>query len=74
MTLAEQKHRERATLSRLKFRGIVQENWLDHLDEMSDSEITLMLDLTEGKAYMDEDRKAYPKMSDRTRAEFLRDS
>ena len=73
MTLAEQKHREKETLSRLKSRGITQDNFPWKLDEMSDPEITLMLDLTEGKAYMDEDRKAYPNESDRTRAEFLRD-
>ena len=57
----------------LSERGITRDNYHLHLGEMSDSEITAMLDLTEGKEYMDEIRETYPKQSDRTYAEFLRD-
>jgi len=57
----------------LNERGITRDNYHLHLDEMTDSEITAMLDWTEGKEYMDEMRKAYPQQTDRTYAEFNRD-
>jgi hypothetical protein len=58
----------------LNERGITRDNYHLHLNEMEDSEITAMLDLTQGKEEMDRIRKAYPKQSDRTYAEFLRDN
>ena len=65
--------KEKATVEELKQRGIKKGNFHLHLDEMTDEEITVMLDLTEGKAYMNEVRNAYPKQTDRTYAEFIRD-
>ena len=57
----------------LEERGITQENWLDHLDEMSDPEITAMLDTEPGwKKRLDEERKAQPSISDRKRAEGMK--
>ena len=56
-----------------KSRGITQENWLQHLDELSDEEITFLLDQEAGKRRLDEERKANPSISDRTRAEYMRD-
>ena len=57
----------------LKKRGITQRNWLRHLDEMTDEEITYMLDHEPDATLIAEARKAQPSISDRTRAEFLRD-
>lgn len=53
-------------------KGLTRENYLFHLDEMTDQEITYMLDLDEGKALMDERRAAMPNETDRSWAEFLR--
>ena len=58
---------------RLRARGITQENWLRHLDQMTDQEITVMLTREWGKARLEEDRKAYPHTTDRARAEYERD-
>ena len=57
----------------IRDRGITQENWLQHLDTMSDEEITYMLDREPGKARLDEERKANPSITDRIWAETLRD-
>ena len=57
----------------LKKRGITQRNWLRHLDEMTDEEITYMLDHEPNAAEIAEARKAQPNISDRTMAEFMRD-
>ena len=54
-------------------RGITEDDYHLHLDEMTDEEITLMLNITEGYDYMESIRKAQPKMTDRTYAEILRD-
>lgn len=54
-------------------RGINQDNWLQHLNELTDEEITFLLDREPGKERLDEERKADPSISDRTRAEYLRD-
>lgn len=54
-------------------RGITQENWLNNLDKMSDSEITAMLDVDSRHELWQEDRKAHPSTSDRQRTEGLRD-
>ena len=56
----------------LKKRGITQRYWLWHLDEMTDEEITYMLDHEPDAAEIAEERKAQPDISDRTRAELLR--
>jgi hypothetical protein len=53
-------------------KGLTLDNYLFRLDEMTDEEITYMLDLDEGKALMDEARAAQPNLSDRKRAEFMR--
>lgn len=57
----------------LEKRGITEENYHLHLEEMSDQEISAMLDLTEGKSVMEEQRKAQPSLTDRRLAEILRD-
>lgn len=56
----------------IQARGLNLDNYLEHLDEMTDEEISYMLDLDEGKALMDEARAAQPNLSDRKRAEFMR--
>lgn len=56
----------------IQARGLNLDNYLEHLDEMTDEEITYMLDLDEGKALMDERRAAMPNETDRSWAEFLR--
>ena len=53
---------------------INENNWLLRLSEMTDEEISAMLDKTEGKALMDEMRTSDPKHSDRSYAEWLRDT
>ena len=50
-----------------------QDNWLQHLDEMTDEEITERLNQEPGRERLDEERRASPDITDRTRAEFLRD-
>ena len=72
--IAKAKHQERETIYRLSQRGITKGNYHLHLNEMSDQEITIMLDITEGKANMDSIRRAYPKQTDRTYADFIRDN
>lgn len=57
----------------IKLKGLTQDNWLEHLDEMTDEEITYMLDREPDAKVIAEERKAQPSLSDRTRAEFLRD-
>ena len=57
----------------IKLKGLTQDNWLEHLDEMTDEEITYMLDREPDAKVIAEERKARPSLSDRTRAEFLRD-
>ena len=57
----------------IKAKGLTLDNYLWHLDEMTDEEITYMLDQEPGKEQLDEERKAQPNISDRTRAEFYRD-
>ena len=58
----------------LEQRGITLENWLDHLDEMTDEEITPMLNLAVKNRlpHLEEERKASPDISDRRRAEIMR--
>ena len=57
----------------IKLKGLTQGNWLEHLDEMTDEDITFMLDKEPDAKRIAEERKAQPSLSDRTRAEFLRD-
>ena len=52
---------------------ITQQNWLQHLDSLSDEQITDYLNRTQNKEVLDEERQADPSISDRTRAEYLRD-
>lgn len=60
-------------LEGLREKHIDERNWLKHLDEMTDREITFMLEQHPGKAELDLNRKKHPEISDRVRAEFLRD-
>lgn len=71
--LAYQQSLKERAMEPFKSRGITQENWLQHLDELTDEEITYLLDQEPGKERLDEERKADPNISDRTRAEFMRD-
>ena len=73
MNPAKEYRDRRAMLHRLNKRGITPDNFPWELDRMTDEEITFMLDLTEGKAIMDEMRKAQPEQTDRQYAEFIRD-
>lgn len=59
-------------LESLKSRGITQKNFPWKLDQMSDEEVTFMLDREPGKEQLDTMRKD-PVFSDRSWAEFLRD-
>ena len=68
--LEESRALEKASLQR---KGVTQENWLQHLDELTDEEITSLLDREPNRGQLDEEREARPDISDRTRAEFLRD-
>ena len=70
--MARARRDSEAALCRLKKRGITQENWLQNLDNMSDSEITEMLNLRPFRKRLDEERKAQPSLTDRDRAECLR--
>lgn len=58
---------------KIRAKGLTMDNYLDHLDEMTDEEITFMLNQEPGRERLDEERKADPSISDRTWAEFLRD-
>ena len=73
MTPAKENRDRKAMLHRLKKRGITPENFPWELDQMTDQEITFMLDLTEGKGMMDDMRRAQPEQTDRQYAEFIRD-
>lgn len=53
--------------------AITQENWLQHLDELTDEQITEFLNQRPGRKRLEAERKADPNISDRTRAEYLRD-
>lgn len=55
----------------LEKRGIDKNNWLWKLDEMTDREISYMLDQEPARGRRDEERIACPEMTDRTRAEFM---
>lgn len=57
----------------IQAKGLTPDNYLQHLDEMTDEEITHMLNQEPGRKRLDEERKAWPSLSDRSRAEFLRD-
>ena len=59
----------------MRERGITEENWLDNLDSLTDKEVTAMLNLSSKnrKGNLDEERKASPDISDRQRAELIRD-
>lgn len=57
----------------IKAKRLTQDNWLNHLDEMTDEEITYMLDREPDAVRIAEERKAQPEISDRTTAEFMRD-
>ena len=61
------------TLEEMKAAGITKRTFIHHLDEMTEDEIALMLDLSEGKKYMESVRKACPEETARTYAEFERD-
>jgi hypothetical protein len=57
----------------IQTRGLNLDNYLERLDEMTDEEITYMLNQEPGREKLDEERAACPEISDRTRAEYLRD-
>lgn len=57
----------------IKAKNLTMDNYLDHLGEMTDEEITYMLNQEPGRKRLDEERRARPDITDRTRAEFLRD-
>ncbi len=57
----------------LREKHINERNWLKHLDEMSNEEITFMLEQLPGKEGLNRNRQAHPEISDRIRAEFIRD-
>lgn len=57
----------------IKAKRLTRDNWLNHLDEMTDEEITYMLDMEPDAVRIAEERKAQPEISDRTTAEFMRD-
>lgn len=57
----------------IKSKRLTRDNWLNHLDEMTDEEITYMLDREPDAVRIAEERKAQPEISDRTTAEFMRD-
>lgn len=61
---------------KLRARGITQKNWLQHLDDMTDQEITIFIDAEVGPKELkklNEQRKARPSITDRMRAEGMRD-
>ncbi len=55
----------------LEKRGINQENWLWRLDEMTDREISYMLDQEPGIGRRNEGRIVHPEASEREYAEFM---
>ncbi len=57
----------------LEKRGINPDNWLQNIDEMSDREISYMLDQEPGIGRRNEERIVYPESSEREYAEFMRD-
>ena len=57
----------------IKAKRLTRDNWLNHLDEMTDEEITYMLDRDPDAVRIAEERNAQPEISDRTTAEFMRD-
>ena len=57
----------------IKAKRLTRDNWLNHLDEMTDEEITYVLDREPDAVRIAEERKAQPEISDRTTAEFMRD-
>lgn len=66
--------RMKSPFRELQERGITQENWLNHLDEMTDEEITPMLN-REVKGMLpslEAARKARPEITDRERAETMK--
>ena len=64
---------EEQLIEALKERGILFNNYLSHLDEMKDEEITAMLNLEPRRKSLDEARKARPSLTDRMWAEGMRD-
>ena len=52
---------------------ITVDNYLQHLDELTDEQITEFLNQEPDAALIAEDRKGWPDITDRTRAEFRRD-
>lgn len=56
----------------MRERGITQENWLDNLDRMTDSEITAMMNIDPRHQMWEESRQANPSITDRQRAEGLK--
>ena len=57
----------------LEERGINPDNWLQHIGEMTDREISYMLDQEPGTGRRNEERIVHPESSDRELAEFMRD-
>ncbi len=57
----------------LREKHINERNWLHHLDEMTNEEITFMLEQLPEKDGLNRNRQAHPEISDKIRAEFLRD-
>lgn len=64
---------EKELIAGMAERGILFNNYLSHLDEMTDEEITAMLNREPRRDGLEEERKAQPSITDRTRAEFMRD-
>ena len=60
-------------LEDLRKKHIDEQNWLKHLDEMTDGEITFMMEQLPGKNGLNANRRLHPEIPDRIRAEFLRD-
>lgn len=54
----------------LKARGIYKANWEFYLDDMTDEEITYMLNKERGVFLINEDRELRPDVSDRERAKW----
>lgn len=52
---------------------ITVDNYLYHLDELSDEQITEFLNQEPDAKRIAEERKAWPSITDRSRAEFRRD-
>ena len=54
----------------LKAKGIIKATWEFHLDEMTDEEITYMLNRERMVFLINEDREERPEVSDRERAKW----